>query len=142
MQTIPKLFLILSLTLTQLACTLVPENMKETLHDTSWILHDIDDQVLNNSYDISLEFSDTEVSGFGGCNRYRGVYEVKPENGINVGFIMRSKKDCYEEDRSKNEDMLMGRLDTAQQYKFNEGILVIKGEIGSLGLARKSKKVE
>lgn len=138
MQITSKLLFILLLTISQLACTLVPTTMKETLHDTSWVLHDVDGQALNTSYDISLEFSATKVSGFGGCNRYRGAYETKPESGIEVGFIMRSKKACHEEDRSKNEDMLMGRLETAQTYNFNEGTLIIKGELGSLGLTRNS----
>lgn len=138
MQKASKLLLVLLLTFSQLACTSVPKTMKETLQDTAWILQDIDGQALNTGYDISLAFSGTKVSGFGGCNRYRGVYEAKPDNGIEVGFIMRSKKACHEEDRSQNEDKLMGRLETAQTYVINDGTLVIKGELGSLGLTRSS----
>lgn len=139
MQITSKLLFILLLTLSQIACTSVPKTMQETLQNSSWLLRDIDGLALNTSYDISLEFSDTKVSGFGGCNRYNGVYEAKQESVLDVSFIMRSKKACHGEDRSKNEDMLMGRLETAQSYSLTEETLVIKGELGSLGLVRRSK---
>lgn len=143
MQTTSKLLSVLLLTLSQIACTSVPkthqETAQETLQDTSWVLQNIDGLALSTSYDISLEFSDTKVSGFGGCNRYSGAYEAKLESVLDVNFIIRSKKACHGEDRSNNEDMLMGRLETAQTYNMDEGTLIIKGELGSLGLVRSSK---
>ncbi len=135
-----EFLVVLSLMLSQFACTLTPKTteapVSDTLQNSSWILRDIDGQPVLTIFDITLEFADTEVSGFGGCNRFQGSYTATSDLDLKVSSVIRTKKACQVANRSEKEDSLIGRLESAVTYNMDAETLIIKSDLGSLGLSR------
>ncbi|MDR3260297.1 MAG: META domain-containing protein [Tannerella sp.] len=66
------------------------------------------------------------VYGSGGCNSFRGTYELKPENGIRFSPMISTLKMCV--NNIETENKLMKALQTAEHYE-------LKGDTLSLGKA-------
>ena len=131
-----KALLIFALSLTSLACATMESNLADNgtmgLANTHWVLQKVDGDVLQTSYAITLHFSESGVSGFAGCNNYKGNYRVGDDGELKIGYLIRTKKHCPQESRSDNENLFVGRLENASKYDVGDKSLNLIGEIGSL----------
>jgi heat shock protein HslJ len=77
--------------------------MTDALHDTSWILagpiHTPD------GVDVVVAFADGNVSGFSGCNRFRGTYQLHDE-ALAFGPLAGTMMACMEEAMAVEREVL------------------------------------
>ena len=77
------------------ACAAAPGS-PVSLVGTSWQLQSADRGLLASKADasaITLEFSADRISGYGGCNRYNGAYQLSGAN-LEFGPVAATKRSC------------------------------------------------
>ncbi len=96
------------------ACTQMaskPDNLKDqtlsSLAGSEWAPSANSDQFVQFR-------SDTELSGFGGCNRFGGSYELNGQRLI-IGPMMMTKKACF--DTMKSEQAFVSALQNAHHIE-------------------------
>ena len=138
-----KTLIIFALSLTSLACATMETNLADngtkSLANTQWVLQKIDGDTLQTSYAITLNFSESGVSGFAGCNNYKGSYRIGDVGELKIGYLIRTKKHCPQESRSDNENLFVGRLENASKYELSNQSLNLIGEIGSIEFIAKDQ---
>ncbi|HSQ26791.1 MAG TPA: META domain-containing protein [Anaerolineales bacterium] len=96
------------------------------LTDTTWKLFAIDKRKpIEAPNEITLTFSDGQVSGNSGCNSFGGSYSV---NGDNIQFsqLASTMMACMEpEGIMEQEQIILQYLNQAKTYRFEDGRLVI-----------------
>ena len=136
-----KTLLVLALSFTSMACATMETNLAENdtmgLANTQWVLQTVDEEKLQTSYAITLNFSESGVSGFAGCNNYKGSYRSGKAGELKIGYLIRTKKHCPQESRSDYENLFIGRLENTTRYDINNSLLRLTGEIGQLQFVHK-----
>jgi heat shock protein HslJ len=82
---------------------------------------------------VGLSFSETDVSGFGGCNRFRGGYVASRES-IRISAVAATKTACQRPDdpgAARREARLFAVLDAADHYHFRGERLLITTPTGA-----------
>ncbi|MBI4933346.1 MAG: META domain-containing protein [Actinobacteria bacterium] len=97
--------------------------MADALHDTSWILSG--PLVAPADIDVVIAFDDGAVSGFSGCNRFRGQYVVSGE-AIEFGPFAGTMMACVEEAMNLERDVL-SRLGSTVRASIDAGSLRLLG---------------
>jgi heat shock protein HslJ len=113
-----------------------------TLEGTEWVLlHLRGNQLVPGSY-ITLSFAGGEISGFGGCNRYRGLYETT-DGALTFPEITRTAMACpWLEGSTEQEAAYIRALTNATFFQAEEEALVIRGANGqALGFAPRKRQV-
>lgn len=107
------------------ACTLDPAEVPPpttTLAGTVWNLKTIGNQPAPTEQPLTLNFEDTRMSGYSGCNRYFGNYTGSNDGVFSVGPIGATKMACIGE-RSQQEQHYLELLGKASQYAVSRGQL-------------------
>ena len=94
--------------------------MADALHDTSWVLSgpiDVPDGV-----DVVLAFGDGTVTGFSGCNRFRGTYRLDGE-ALEFSALGSTMMACSDEAMATERDVLQ-RLSEVGAMVSRDGLLV------------------
>lgn len=95
------------------------------LKDTVWQLVDWDDPAFLPKDEIILRFTDKDLSGSTGCNRYQGGYQLKGTQ-LQVGTIATTRMACHP-DLMQQEMAYLKALETIQNYSLNaQGKLEIR----------------
>jgi heat shock protein HslJ len=63
--------------------------------------------------------ADGTVSGFGGCNRYRGTFEVAADGTITPGPIASTKVACVDAEKTQWETRYFAALQSVSQYRVS-----------------------
>lgn len=94
--------------------------MADALHDTSWVLSGpigVPDGV-----DVVIAFGDGTVTGFSGCNRFRGTYRVDDE-ALEFSTLGSTMMACPDEAMATERDVLR-RLAEVAAMVTRDGLLV------------------
>jgi heat shock protein HslJ len=102
-----------------------------SLVGTSWVLSDLDGAAVTEPAP-TLAFSETEVSGTGGCNTFGGPYAVDGDS-ITFGPISSTLIAC-EEPAMSQETAFLAALDTVT-YAIDGDTLTLSGDAGTLAFA-------
>lgn len=97
--------------------------MADALHDTSWILSG--PLLAPAEIDVVIAFDDGAVSGFSGCNRFRGQY-VLSGDALEFGPLAGTMMACVDEAMQLERDVL-GRLGSAVRALVDGGSLRLLG---------------
>lgn len=104
----------------------VPPSGEAALADTTWKLFAIDKRKpVEAPNEITLTFSDGQVSGNSGCNSFGGSYSV---NGDKIQFsqLASTMMACMEpEGIMEQEQVILQYLNQVQTYRFEDGKLVL-----------------
>ncbi|MGB8699412.1 MAG: META domain-containing protein, partial [Thermosynechococcaceae cyanobacterium] len=73
----------------------------------------------------TIQFSGQEVSGLGGCNRYRAQYFQHDSEGIEIGDIVSTRMACANRGWMEQERRYLNALRTAQRIQFNANQLTV-----------------
>lgn len=113
------------------ACTLVPSvspsgapagSPPGGLTGTTWRLVSIQDLRPPLGPDVTLAFSDSEISGNGGCNTFNGSYEFDPASGsLRIGGLGSTKRACVEPGRGDLENAYFAALRGAAAASLDSG---------------------
>lgn len=97
------------------------------LADTTWKLFAIDKRKpIEAPNEITLSFSDGQVSGNSGCNSFGGSYTVKGDK-IQFSQLASTMMACMEpEGIMEQEQIILQYLNQAKTYRFEDGRLVIE----------------
>jgi heat shock protein HslJ len=69
---------------------------------------------------ITIEIAaDGTASGFGGCNRYRGTFQVAADGTITPGPIASTKVACLDANKTQWETRYLAALQTASRYRVS-----------------------
>ncbi len=69
---------------------------------------------------ITIEVAaDGTVSGSGGCNRYRGTFQVAADGTITPGAIVSTKMACADENKTQWETRYFAALQSVRQYRLS-----------------------
>lgn len=82
---------------------------------------------------LTFTAGENSVSGYGGCNRFRGTYELKPDYGIRFSEMVITRKMCP--DAGDTEDRLMDAFRRTEAWALKGDTLILYGE-GAVALAR------
>lgn len=99
-------------------------NETTTLKSTNWQLDSIIGlKIVPEGKSTTLEFADSKVSGYGGCNNFGGLYKT---SGKNISFIdiYATEKACI---NSQVEANFLAALQKTESYKISGGKLMLYG---------------
>lgn len=87
--------------------------------------------------ELSLTFNDStkQVSGYSGCNRFSGSYEVS-ENSLKLGPLASTRRACMPK-YNDIETRMLEALSKINAFSFHEGNLVLKHDSSNLITAKK-----
>ncbi len=101
-----------------------------TLRTQPWALTEAKDLSLKGmERPAMIELTETEMSGFGGCNRLRGEMKINEASGeISFSGLGSSKMFCPD---SGIEQRIMQYLNQTKSYQMLDGKLILKDEEGT-----------
>jgi heat shock protein HslJ len=76
-----------------------------------------------------------EVRGDGGCNNFRGTYELDGER-IRMGPLASTRRACAEQSRNAQETALLAALEAATSWRVEGDRLLLLGATGELAVFR------
>jgi heat shock protein HslJ len=93
----------------------------------------------NKTEELTLTFNDSlkTVSGYSGCNRFNGKYEIT-ENNIKIGPLASTRMLC-QEDKNKIESTILKALYETTNFVLDEGVLFLKKNDKTLIEAKKQE---
>jgi heat shock protein HslJ len=109
-----------------------PQPVSTSITNTEWKLIRLngeDVSALNPPLTLSLDAAQMKVSGFAGCNRFFGGYEL---NQSSLRFSAMGATKMYCQDKSPIEDKYLKALSEVQSFKSANGTLVLSGEKADL----------
>lgn len=81
---------------------------------------------------VFLEEKSSRLHGYGGCNNFFGVYELKTGNRLELGKIGRTQKYC--EDEMQAENYFFAYLEQVRHYQIERDTLEFRDEGNKLVL--------
>lgn len=81
---------------------------------------------------VFLEEESSRLHGYGGCNNFFGVYELKTGNRLELGKIGRTQKYC--EDEMQAENYFFAYLEQVRHYQIERDTLEFRDEGNKLVL--------
>jgi polar amino acid transport system substrate-binding protein len=90
----------------------------------AWSLTQMNGQGLVSGTSITVNFSNGQVSGNGGCNSYNGTYSTTSDGGLSIGGITTTNMMCPEE-VMRQEQTYLGLLSGAARYQMSGPNLTI-----------------
>jgi heat shock protein HslJ len=103
------------------------------LAGTSWTLTDLDSGGVTGTAP-TLELTETDANGTGGCNTFSGTYTTDG-NAISFGPLATTMMAC-EPTIMEQETVYLAALDGATTYAVDGDTLTITGDAGSLTYAK------
>jgi heat shock protein HslJ len=100
-----------------------------SLAGTRWTLTDLDNGGVTGTAP-TLEFTETDVSGTGGCNTFSGTY-TSDGSKISFGPLASTLMAC-EDPAMEQETVYLAALDGATTYTVDGDALTITGDAGTL----------
>lgn len=104
-----------------------------SLEGTDWVLSGIaqGDAVSSTPIDtdITIQFSDGQVSGSAGCNSYGGSYQIDGRT-LTLSELMSTLMACAEDDRNQRESEFMTALNTVTQFRTDMNQLILSNDAG------------
>jgi len=104
-----------------------------SLAGTGWTLTDLDSGPVTGT-PPTLELTDTDVSGTGGCNTFSGTYTTDGDT-ISFGPLASTMMAC-EPPVMEQETVYLAALDGATAYTVDGDTLTISGDAGTLTYAK------
>ena len=104
-----------------------------TLAGTSWTLTDLDRGGVTGTAP-TLELTETDVSGTGGCNTFNGIYTTDGDT-ISFGPLASTMMAC-EPSIMEQETVYLAALDGATAYTVDGDTLTTSGDAGTLTYAK------
>jgi len=104
-----------------------------TLAGTSWTLTDLDSGGVTGTAP-TLELTETDASGTGGCNTFGGTYTTDGDT-ISFGPLASTMMAC-EPPIMEQETVYLAALDGATSYTFDGETLTTSGDAGTLTYAK------
>ncbi len=104
-----------------------------SLAGTGWILTDLDSGSVTGTAP-TLDLTETDVSGTGGCNTFSGTYTTDGDT-ISFGPLASTMMAC-EPPIMEQEAVYFAALDGATTYTVDAGTLTISGDAGTLTYAK------
>ncbi|HEY8019442.1 MAG TPA: META domain-containing protein [Actinomycetota bacterium] len=104
-----------------------------TLAGTSWTLTGLDSGGVTGTAP-TLELTETDVSGTGGCNTFSGTYTTDGDT-ISFGPLASTMMAC-EPSIMEQETVYLAALDGATTYTVDGDALTISGDAGTLSYAK------
>lgn len=100
------------------------------LLDANWVLSDMEkfpDEDWNpGEIFVFLEEESSRLHGFGGCNNFFGVYELKTGNELEIEKIGRTQKYCQDEMQAEN--FFFAYLEQVRYYRLEGDTLELRDE--------------
>ena len=109
-----------------------PQPASPSITNVEWKLIRLngeDVSALNPPLTLLLDAAQMKVSGFAGCNRFFGGYEL---NQSSLRFSAMGATKMYCQDKSSVEDKYLKALSEVQSFKSANGTLVLTGEKADL----------
>ena len=101
------------------ACTVDSNDTKSeptlSLTGTHWELQKIGKEAITSERPLTLNFDDSRLTGYSGCNRYFGSYTGSPDGVFSTGPLGATKMACQGE-RDQLEQRYFEQLGKASQY--------------------------
>jgi len=118
-----------------------------TLTDTSWELSKLEDQAIDQSQvegdkiSFTLNSSDNTITGYSGCNFFRGTYTVTDNGNLSFSPLASTRMACP--DSIINESQLFAIFDEADNFTITGNTLSLnKAKRAPLAIFTKSKMVD
>ncbi|MDN3687271.1 copper resistance protein NlpE N-terminal domain-containing protein [Cyclobacterium jeungdonense] len=106
------------------------------LLDAKWVLTDMekfpDEDWNHGDIFVFLEEESNRLHGYGGCNNFFGVYELKTGNRLELGKIGRTQKYCQDEMQAEN--FFFAYLEQVRHYQIEGDTLELRDEGNKLVL--------
>jgi heat shock protein HslJ len=108
------------------------------LDGTSWHVSALNNgrqavQSVSGSTALTLEFGDAgTVAGDTGCNRFRGIATVGPDDALVVGPVMSTRRGCPDEAAAAQESAYLAALDATRTVTAERGDLELRDGSGAL----------
>lgn len=101
-----------------------------TISGAEWTLEEMDGKPLpKGARPPTLQVGDGAVSGFGGCNRYRGGIEERSPGSVSIGKLASTMMACLDP-QTPLETRFLRELALVGSYTFLEGRLALPWEEG------------
>ena len=114
----------------QLSLTRAATSSTATFSDTLWKLSTINKDHISSSIlmhtQINLKFSDSEGSGFSGCNNYYFTFTRTGNNTMTIESPMMTTKKVCEQDIMEQERVYLHQLGQVKQYKLSDNQLSLE----------------
>lgn len=118
-----------------------------TLTDTSWELSQLEDQTIDQSQvegdkiSFTLNSSDKTITGYSGCNFFRGTYTVTDNGTLSFSPLASTRMACP--DSMINESQLFAIFDQADNFTISGNTLSLnKAKRAPLAVFTKSKMID
>lgn len=99
----------------------------QPLQGTSWVLDQLNGNELIPDSEITLQFSEDEISGSAGCNTYNAEYEAGSDGSLSIPEVARTAMDCPSpEGILDQEAAYLEALWTAATYQITNDKLEIR----------------
>lgn len=105
-----------------------PDASPDALHDTTWIV--VDPVTHTDTIEVVVAFADGAVSGFSGCNRFRGEYTFDGA-ALSFGALAGTMMACSDEAMALERDVL-SRLAAVRRAMVGGDALAMLGEDGAV----------
>jgi heat shock protein HslJ len=113
-------------------CSVFMDKMTEMLNDTTWRLVSYNSQFLIPGSEMTMEFSQREISGSASCNHYFGSYKVNGDQ-ISISGLGWTEMACLDPAGiMKQEQTLMALLSKAVQFTLQGNTLQIITSSGEI----------
>lgn len=103
------------------------------IQNKEWVVEDIDHKGIIDNAHLTLAFGDSgKLSGFSGCNRYSGAYQLDG-NKLIIGPLISTRMACVAPAMMEQETRFTALLSKMTFAKIREdGALELTGDAGSL----------
>lgn len=112
--------------------------MADALHDTSWVLTGPID--VPHGVDVVIAFADGNVTGFSGCNRFRGTYRLDGE-ALEFSALGSTMMACPDDAMATERDVLR-RLSEVAAMVTEPGSLLCTDDAGGVLLEFRAQTSE
>ncbi|QJX48155.1 META domain-containing protein [Hymenobacter taeanensis] len=100
-----------------------------TLHTTRWILYRLEAQPVTTTPEremyVQLSATETQAEGQGGCNRFRGSFQLPMEGKLQFGPLLSTKMACPE---LALENRFLQVLGSTRSYRISGDTLRLYSE--------------
>lgn len=86
-----------------------------TLANTRWVLKTLEGKPITTDKPPTIEFNDTRMNGYSGCNQFFGNYTSSNDGIFTTSAVGATKMACLD-DRNALEQQFFAQLEKANQY--------------------------
>ena len=116
------LTILLALVLSLAACS-----ETEAIPSGTWNLVSLNGSTLLPDTQLTIEFTDEQVSGFSGCNTFGGTYTLRGSD-LEFAELVTTLMACADTEAMTQESAYFAALQAVASIEFNETTLTLSGE--------------